>query len=135
MEIFDEIIRAYPLTERLTPDAALFRVMKKRFVLLWQEPIAKEGIEATLDRVKATLDKGSALGWRTVVVVASTKESFESEELFFFDGVNTFVVFYLIDPEKKCVYKNDSWIFALGQNYKKVVRRIHAILKPFFPEA
>ena len=132
MDIFDEIARQYPLTDQIAPDTELFRVMKKRFVLFRHAQIDKQNIEAVLDETKSTLERFDIPGWRTVVVVAPTEASFESEELLYFDNVNTFIVFYLIDIQKKCVYMNDSWIFALGLNYKKIVRNINEIVKKAF---
>ena len=49
-------------------------------------------------------------------------------DLFYFNNVNTFVVFYLINEEADEVYMNDSWISAIGLNYKKYVRKINEIL-------
>jgi len=49
--------------------------------------------------------------------------------LLYFNGVNTFVVFYLINEETNEVYMDDSWIFPIGLNYKKYVRKINEILK------
>ena len=47
--------------------------------------------------------------------------------LFSIFELNTFVVFYLINEEANEVYMNDSWISALGLNYKKYVRKIDEI--------
>jgi hypothetical protein len=132
MELFKKIVSQYPLTDQITPDTALFRVLKKRFVLFQETQVDKQNIKAVLDETKSTIDRLNIPGWRTVVVVAPTQDSFESDELFYFDNVNTFVVFYLIDEQKKRVYMNDSWIFALGMNYKKVVRKINEIVKEYF---
>ena len=56
-------------------------------------------------------------------MVGKTKEKFKKVDLLYFNNVNTFVVFYLINEETNEVYMNDSWISALGLNYKKYVRR------------
>ena len=47
------------------------------------------------------------------------KEKFKKVDLLYFNNVNTFVVFYLINEEANEVYMNNSWISALGLNYKK----------------
>ena len=56
------------------------------------------------------------------------KYKFKKVDLLYFNNVNTFVVFYLINEETNEVYMNDSWISALGLNYKKYVRKINEIL-------
>lgn len=134
MNIFDEIARQYPLTDQIAPGTELFRVKRKRFVLFHPAQIDKQNIEAALNETKSMLERLNVPGWRTVVVVAPTEDSFESAELLYFDNVNTFIVFYLIDIQKKCAYMNDSWIFTLGLNYKKVVRNINEIVKKAFLE-
>ena len=61
-------------------------------------------------------------------MVGKTKEKFKKVDLLYFNNVNKFVVFYLINEETNDVYMNDSWISALGLNYKKYVRKINEIL-------
>ena len=38
------------------------------------------------------------------------------------------VVFYLINEEVNKIYMNDSWVFTLGLNYKKYIRKINEIM-------
>ena len=64
-------------------------------------------------------------------MVGKTKEKFKKVDLLYFNNVNTFVVFYLINEETNEVYMNDSWISALGLNYKKYVRKINEILNKY----
>lgn len=66
--------------------------------------------------------------YKTLIVVGKMKEKFKKVDLLYFNNVNTFVVFYLINEETNEVYMNDSWILALGLNYKKYVRKINEIL-------
>ena len=47
------------------------------------------------------------------------------KELFWFEGVNTFVLFYLINEKTNKIFMDDSWIFVMGCNYRKYVRRIN----------
>ena len=62
-------------------------------------------------------------------MLGKTKEKFKKVDLLYFNNVNTFVVFYLINEETNEVYMNDSWISSLGLNYKKYVRKMKIILK------
>lgn len=61
-------------------------------------------------------------------MVGKTKEKFKKVDLLYFNNVNTFVVFYLINEETNEIYMDDSWISAIGLNYKKYVRKIGGIL-------
>lgn len=67
--------------------------------------------------------------WKTLIVVGKTTDDFKKEDLFYFNNVNTFIVFYLINEEINKAYMNDSWIFTLGLNYKKYVKKINKIIK------
>ena len=42
------------------------------------------------------------------------------------NNISTFT--YLINEETNEIYMNDSWIYVLGLNYKKYVRKINKIL-------
>ena len=44
-------------------------------------------------------------------------------DFLYFNNVNAFVVFYLINEETNEIYMNDSWISALGLNYKNMLER------------
>lgn len=61
-------------------------------------------------------------------MVGKTKDKFNKRELLYFNNVNTYVVFYLIEEETNNVYMNDSWISSLGLNYKKYIKKINEIL-------
>lgn len=61
-------------------------------------------------------------------MVGKTKEKFKKVDLLYFNNINTFVVFYLINEETDEVYMNDSWISAIGLNCKKYVIKINEIL-------
>lgn len=61
-------------------------------------------------------------------MVGKTKDKFKKRELFYFNNINTYVVFYLIGQETNNVYMNDSKISSLGLNYKRYVRKIIKIL-------
>ena len=67
--------------------------------------------------------------WKTLIVVGKTKDSYKKDELLYFNNISTFVVFYLVDEDLNKRYMNDSWIFTIGLNYKKYVRKINKILE------
>lgn len=66
--------------------------------------------------------------WKTLIVVGKTTDVYKKEELLYFNNVNTFVVFYLINEELNKIFMNDSWIFTIGLNYRKYIKRLNGIL-------
>ena len=66
--------------------------------------------------------------FKTLIIVGKTKEEYKKEELLYFNNVNMIVVFYLINEEVNKIYMNDSWVFTLGLNYKKCIRKINEIM-------
>lgn len=66
--------------------------------------------------------------YKTLIVIGETTDIFKKEDLFYFNNINTFVVFYLINEELNKVYMNCSWIFPLGLNYNKYVKKINEII-------
>lgn len=66
--------------------------------------------------------------WKTLIVVGKTTDVYKKEELIYFNNVNTFVVFYLINEELNKIFMNDSRICAIGLNYRKYIKRLNGIL-------
>ena len=122
------IIKEFPLLNKIDSIKDCFLIDKQRYVLFYDEMISRENIPQILSIVQKQKDAYLQNSWATIIIIGKTQESFKSEELFFFDNVNTFAVFYLIDKEKQTVYKNDNWIFALGLNYGKFIRKINTII-------
>lgn len=107
-------------------DMPIYQLSNKRYLLFWDEEINKENVNTCLKRIEANYNSFGK--YKLIIVVGKTSESFSKKELFYFNGVDTFVVFYLIDFAYKRVYMNDRSIFVLGLNYKKIVRKINKII-------
>lgn len=60
--------------------------------------------------------------FKTIIVVATTKDKFTRSELSYFDGIDTFIEFYLIDLNETNIYINDSWIWHHYIRNKKINR-------------
>lgn len=101
---------------------------KKRYLVFWDVLIKKDSLEEVLNYLQEETKKANFTEYKTLIVVGKTKEIFNKVDLLYFNNVNTFVVFYLFNEETDEVYMNDSWISALGLNYKKYVRKINDIL-------
>lgn len=89
----------------------------------------KDSIEEVLNYLEEKTKNANFTEYKTLIVLGKTKEKFKKVDLLYFNNVNTFVVFYLINEETNEVYMNDSWISPLGLNYKKYVRKMKIILK------
>ena len=52
----------------------------------------------------------------TLIVVANTNKEFKKEDLVFFNGVDTFVIYYLINKTDGSIYFNDQGTYWFGAN-------------------
>ncbi len=106
-----------------------YLIKKDRYVFFCQEPITKENIFYELSNLEKIFKTSFFPEWKTFIIVAKTEDTFQKNDLFFFDGISTFVVFLLINEQRAEIYLNDKWIFPLGLNFKKFVRNIKSILQ------
>ena len=134
MNIYEKIINEYPLTKKIETSVDSYKIENKKYVILWHEKINKENINDILKLVKNQVDTGLFGEWKTIIIIAHTSDCFYSSELFYFDNINTFVVFYLINEQTNSIFMNDRWIFTLGLNYKKNIRKINEIVKKYYRE-
>ena len=128
MNIQEKIIQNYPLSNKVDSELNCYLLAKKRYLIFWDELIKKDSIEEVLKCLEEKTNNPNFTEFKTLIVVGKTKEEFKKADLLYFNNVNTFVVFYLINEEINEIYMNDSWIFTLGLNYKKYVRKINEIL-------
>ena len=66
---------------------------------------------------------------KTLIIVANTDDKFNKEDLVFFNGVDTFVVYYLKNENNNDIYFNDQRVFLFGVDWRKVIRKFNQILK------
>ena len=127
MHINQKILEKYPLV-KMDNELDYYILAKKRYLLLLNDLVNKDCVEAVLNKIQEETNNSKFPEWKTVIVVGETEDVFTKEELFYFNGVNTFVVFYLVDLQKNKIFMNDSWIFAMGCNFRKYVRKINEII-------
>ncbi len=132
MSIKDFVIKNYPLTEKENCELECYNLAKRRYLIFWEDLIKKSDIYSILESVEQKTQNFDLSGYKTLVVFGKTNESFKTNELFYFNGVNVFVVFYLINEQTNEKYMNDKWIYVFGCNYKKYVRRIDEIVTEHF---
>ena len=126
--IQEKLIQNFPLVNKIDSELNCYLLEKRRYLIFWNSLIEKDSIEGVLNYLKKETSLPIFPEFKTLIVIGKTKEEFKKNDLLYFDSVNTFVVFYLINEDKNEIYMNDSLIFAIGLNYKKYVRRINRIL-------
>ena len=129
MDIKNEIINNYPLEKKIECGVPCYSIDKYRYVFFWDELISKDNAIKILENIQAKMAGYKFPNMKTFIVVGKTEEQFDKSDLFFFDGANTFSVFYLINEKENRVYMNDSWIYVLGCGYRKPVRKINEIVQ------
>ena len=129
MNIQEKLIQNYPLVNKVDFELNCYLLDKKKYLIFWYELIKKDSIKEVLSYLEEKTKNSNFTEYKTIIVIGKTKEKFKKVELLYFNNINTFVVFYLINEETNEVYMNDSWIFPIGLNYKKYVRKINEILK------
>lgn len=126
-DIEKDIISELSLVKCKDFDTPIYQLSRKRYLLFCDKEINKDNVNKCLEKIES--DYNSFGKYKLIIVVGKTSDSFTKTELFYFNGVDTFVVFYLLDFANKKVYMNDRTIFALGLNYKKTVKKLNEIIQ------
>lgn len=128
MTIKDKLINGYPLTKKIECSFECFEVIKRRYVIFYDEKINKNNMEIHLDKFYKALNKNFSRV-RTLIIVGHTDEQINKEDLVYFNGVDTFVVFYLKNDNNDEIYFNNSRVFLLSVDWKKIVNKFNQILE------
>ena len=128
MIIKDKLIKEYPLTKKIDCFFECFEVIKRRYVIFYDEKINKENIKSLLDVFNEKTNNNFSKK-KTLIVVACTNEQFNKEDLLFFNGVDTFIVYYLINENTNEIYFNDQKMLWFSIDWKKIIKKFNEILK------
>lgn len=128
MTIKDKLINEYPLTKQIECVFECFEVIKRRYVIFYDEKINKNNMENLLDEFNKALNKKLSKV-RTLIVVGHTDEQINKEDLVYFNGVDTFVVFYLKNDNNNEIYFNNKRVFFLSVDWKKIINKFNQILE------
>lgn len=128
MTIKDKLIKEYPLTKKTNFKLECFEVIKRRYVIFYDEKINKENIETLLDVFNDNTNNTFSEK-KTLIVVGHTDEQFDKEDLLYFNGADTFIVYYLINDNTGEIYFIDQRVFWFNVDWKKIIRRFNEILK------
>ena len=128
MIIKDKLINEYPLTKKVDCSFECYEVIKRRYVIFFDEKINRNNIESLLIEFEEATKKGFSR-IKTLIVVGQTDEQFEKEDLLFFNGIDTFVTYYLKNDTNNEIYFNDQRIFWFSVDWEKIIKKFNAILK------
>ena len=127
MIIKDKLIKEYPLTKKIDFPFECYEVVKRRYVVFFDEEINRNNMESLLDVIDGHA-KNVFSEKKTIIVIGHTNEQFNKEDLLFFNGNDTFIVFYLINENNE-VFFNDQRNFFFGVDWSKIIRNFNQILK------
>ena len=92
MIIKDKLIKEYPLTKKIDCFFECFEVIKRRYVIFYDEKINKENIKSLLNVFNENTNNNFSQK-KTLIVVACTNEQFNKEDLLLHD-------YFLITTDK-----------------------------------
>ncbi len=126
----DKLIKEYPLIKRVDSNFEIYEVIKRRYVVFIDEKVSKTNIEQLLNKIDNATRNGLSPK-KSLIVVGRTDEEFHAKDLLFFNGEDTFIVFYLINESKNEIYYHDKRVFLFSVDWKKIVRKFNEILKVY----
>lgn len=112
--IKEKLIKEYPLTKKIEYSFECYEVIERRYVIFYDKKINKANIESLLDVFDDNFNdntKGIFTEKKTLIIVGFTDEWFDKKDLLFFNGVDTFIVYYLINEKNNEIYFNDQRVF------------------------
>lgn len=132
MVIKDKLINEYPLTKKIECSFECFEVIKRRYIIFFEEKINRDNMEPLLDVFSKAINEATKNNFskaKTLIVVGYTNEQFNKDDLLFFNGVDTFVVYYLKNDNNNEIYFNDQRVFWFSVDWKKIIKKFNTILK------
>ncbi len=121
----DKILDFYNLKgKNINGDVYLLK--KNRYLTFLNTTITHANIESFLEPLENSVQTNK---WKTIIVVAEADEFFSKKDLFYFNSVDTFIVFILLNKNNMEIYYFANWIYVLGLNFKKYVKQIVEIMK------
>ena len=127
MIIKDKLIKEYPLTKKIDFPFECYEVVKRRYVVFFDEEINRNNMESLLD-VFYGYAKNVFSEKKTIIVIGHTNEQFDKEDLVFFNSNDTFIVYYLINENNE-VFFNDQRNVFFGVDWSKIIKNFNQILK------
>lgn len=128
MIIKEKLIEKYPLTEKAESEYECYKVAPRKYVIFLDDTISHSDTEALLNKL-ATSTKTISFMVNLLIVVGKTNEKFKPEDLVFFNGEDTFIVYYLLNSENGEIYFNDQRMYLFSAGWRKIIKKFNEILK------
>lgn len=128
MTMKEKLIREYPLTTNMDCPFECYWIVPRRYVIFFEEKINSDNIESLLD-IFNNATKNNFSQVKTLIIVGHTDEQFRKEDLLFFNGVDTFVVYYLKNYNTNEIYFNDQMVLLLSSGWRKIIKKFNKILQ------
>ncbi len=102
-------------------------MIKRRYVIFVDKKINKDNMGILLDEFSKALNNNFSKV-RALIIVGHTDEQFNKQDLVYFNGVDTFVVYYLKNDNNNEIYFNNHRVFFLSVDWKKIINKFNQIL-------
>ena len=125
----EKLIEEFPLTKKMQCDFDCYEATKRRYVIFFDAIVNSINIESLLNKFINSTKNICNHGPKTIIIVGYTDEEFKKEDLLFFNGVDTFIVYYLKNLKNNHIYFNNQRVFFFSVDWKKIINKFNKILK------
>lgn len=127
----DYILQQFNKKEQINGILDCYNIDKNRYIIFWNEKIKDSDISNILEFIEKESLNNYFSKKKSIIIVGETNDVFKLDDLVYFNGIDTFVVFYLIDFDNKRKYSVGSGVFMLGLSCKKYVKLIDEIVDKY----
>ena len=123
----EKLIREFLLTKKVDCIFECYEVEKRRYIIFLDKKVCKENVEQQLSELEAATKNGF-YPKKSLIIVGYTDDDFAKEDLLYFNGVDTFIVYYLMNVNTGELYFHNKRVFLFSVDWKKVIDRFNEIL-------
>ena len=124
----EKLIKKFPLTKKVDCEFECYEAQKRRYVIFLDKKVCKENIEKQLYELEA-MTKNGFHPKKSLIIVGYTDDEFVKEDLLYFNGIDTFAVYYLMNVNTGEIYFHNQRVFWFSVDWKKIIDRFNEILK------
>lgn len=128
MMMKEKLIKKFPLTKKVDCEIECYEAQKRRYVIFLDKKVCKENIEKQLYELEA-MTKNGFHPKKSLIIVGYTDDEFAKEDLLYFNGIDTFAVYYLMNVNTGEIYFHNQRVFWFSVDWKKIIDRFNEILK------
>lgn len=128
MMMKEKLIKKFPLTKKVDCEFECYEAQKRRYVIFLDKKVCKENIEKQLYELEA-MTKNGFHPKKSLIIVGYTDDEFVKEDLLYFNGIDTFAVYYLMNVNTGEIYFHNQRVFWFSVDWKKIIDRFNEILK------